>query len=329
MLRMELCAAGDVEGYIKMQPAMVLASTQVQSFLLQMAVALYAAHTELRLVHYDIKCLNFFLKTLEPTEGSPHSLRIRYKFGDLVYTLPESTVQVKLADFGTATMPLEADGEIQCGALTPGQFATLENTPLEYYLVADAVQGPQADIYQLGLCFLHMITGEAPYEELLEKICCPAALGLAIQGWWQRESCYEVVCEALDIGRADNKLGTLAQTACDTIYRMVVILGKDGLPESPIAQEILKHLNTVGAKQFKKDQASASLDCGQFPCMRRARQLLDDNPGAEELLKGMLAFCSEIRLDMGNILRSSYFQAIATAATEDKDSVTYLLPISN
>jgi len=50
-----------------------------------------------------------------------------------------------------------------------------------------ARQGFDSDVHALGLCLLHLCTGDAPYEETVEALRCPAALagelaGLGVRG---------------------------------------------------------------------------------------------------------------------------------------------------
>ena len=47
------------------------------------------------------------------------------------------------------------------------QFTTFENLSLDVLLLGDeAKQGFAVDTWSLGLCLLHLCTGEAPYEEV-------------------------------------------------------------------------------------------------------------------------------------------------------------------
>lgn len=41
-----------------------------------------------------------------------------------------------------------------------------------------------SDTFNLGLCYLHLLTGFAPYEELLVDIHCPLFLAEQLQGLW-------------------------------------------------------------------------------------------------------------------------------------------------
>ena len=59
----------------------------------------------------------------------------------------------------------------------PEHFQTLENTPVDYLLLGrDAKQDFSGDAFALGLCMLHLFTGDSPYEEILEPVRCPKPL---------------------------------------------------------------------------------------------------------------------------------------------------------
>jgi hypothetical protein len=48
----------------------------------------------------------------------------------------------------------------------------------------DAQQGHGQDNFGLGLCMLHLFTGHAPYEEILEDDFCPPKLLLELRKVW-------------------------------------------------------------------------------------------------------------------------------------------------
>ena len=91
----------------------------------------------------------------------------------------------KLADFGTADTRPEGIG----APLRPHHFTTLENSPPEYLIDGDAcTQGFGADTWALGLCGLHLLTGCAPYEEVMEGVVCPPPLAAALRAIWVGEA---------------------------------------------------------------------------------------------------------------------------------------------
>ena len=88
---------------------------------------------------------------------------------------------VKMADYGTADLASATAGR----PVTVAMFTTLENTPIDLLLLGSgATQGYAIDTFQLGLCMLHLFTGGAPYEELLEEACCPPLLRAALEEAW-------------------------------------------------------------------------------------------------------------------------------------------------
>jgi len=97
--------------FVNFENALPQASEAV-SLLFQMFFSLFAAQKELQMVHYDVKCLNFFLKQLVTCENQEENdgVTLRYGFQGKVYTIPEARHMVKLADFGTATMPVDHKG---------------------------------------------------------------------------------------------------------------------------------------------------------------------------------------------------------------------------
>lgn len=89
---------------------------------------------------------------------------------------------VKLADYGTADMSADTLNQ----PLTVDQFTTLENSAPEMLVLgACATQAFAIDAWAMGLCLAHLLTGEAPYEELLETVASPEPLRRALaKGLW-------------------------------------------------------------------------------------------------------------------------------------------------
>lgn len=107
----------------------------------------------MELVHYDVKLLNFLLQETAGS-GQKYSLPWGTFF---IPALNGSHFIVKLNDFGTAELN-------QKGEISVGQFTTLENTPVFYLLEPNPIRGSQSDVWCLGLCLLHMLTGRVPFE---------------------------------------------------------------------------------------------------------------------------------------------------------------------
>lgn len=92
-----------------------------------------------------------------------------------------------------------------------------------------------ADTFSLGLSFLHLVTGHAPYEELLEHVRCPPALQQALERIWvtsDTTSPYFVISEVLrslevmsDTNNSADADETVMAVLYDTLYRYIVLLG--------------------------------------------------------------------------------------------------------
>jgi len=323
LLRMELCEGGDVEEYLRSHGSVEVGT--VVAWLFQMFFSLHVAHDALGLVHYDVKCLNFFLKRWQSTpeealaesgeddeteEGHPAELQ--YGWRGRVYSLPEAEYLIKLADFGTATMPADrSTRQVAAEAVTAQCYTTVENAPLEFLLQgSDATQGSAADVYQMGLCFLHLLTGEAPYEEVLESVRCPEGLAKQMCEVWGNHACFEVLRESLGLTVGSKRFMKDATVACDTVYRMVVLFGMGSKVPGPLWPVVDAFLRRDGAKQFKADQSRASLEHGTLPAMVRARAMLEKMPGGMELLRRCVAFEGTARATVEDALQSSVFDVL-------------------
>lgn len=76
---------------------------------------------------------------------------------------------VKLGDYGSADSNVDSLGQ----PVTPDQFTTLENSPIEFLLEGDAaVQSYAADTFSLGLCLVHLLTGRYVVLCAWGIICC-------------------------------------------------------------------------------------------------------------------------------------------------------------
>lgn len=119
------------------------------------------------------------------------------------------------------------------------QFTTLENTPPEFLLLGSfARQSYAADTFPLGLCLLHLLTGYAPYEELLKDVHCPAYLVARLRRHWRTEDItspyyliHEVV-KTLDMSDFEetDEMGNVEKiepdsVLLDTLYRYMVLFG--------------------------------------------------------------------------------------------------------
>ncbi|OWZ21743.1 Serine/threonine protein kinase [Phytophthora megakarya] len=179
-IRMEFCDGGDLEDFIGLQKNKTLPlESVVVPFFFQMVFSLYCGREKFNMRHCDVKLLNFFLKDIgrsniskDPGAGTV----LHYFLEDTCFVLrmPSSfSYWVKLADYGAADSNPENLGK----PVTMDQFTTLENSPIEFLLEGDAAeQSYAADTFSLAICLLHLFTGSAPYEEILEDVRCPSEL---------------------------------------------------------------------------------------------------------------------------------------------------------
>ncbi|RLN97665.1 hypothetical protein BBJ28_00011613 [Nothophytophthora sp. Chile5] len=201
-IRMEFCDGGDLEDFISLQKDKLLPLESVAvPFFFQMVFSLYCAREKFNLRHCDIKAtnsielcvrvsvqlLNFFLKDIgragsNKEEGADCVLHYLLEDACFELRMPASfSYWVKLADYGSA----DSNPENLDKPVTIDQFTTLENSPIEFLLEGDSArQSYAADTFSLGLCLLHLFSGSAPYEEILEDVRCPAALVKDLKAIW-------------------------------------------------------------------------------------------------------------------------------------------------
>ena len=217
---MELCDNGDVEEFIRNHPDKMLTPWDCRNMLFQMAFALHVAADRFGLKHYDVKLLNFLLQTAtDPTIAigdHPHVV-LRYGVGSHIFRLrmhPSAANIAKLADYGTAVMRSDTDGQ----PVSLGQFTTLENTPPDFLILGNAAeQGYGHDSFGLGLSMLHLFTGHCPYEEILDEVVCPENLKGKLRSIWKQKS-HNVIHSVM----MDNN-GIEDPTLYDTLYRYLVL----------------------------------------------------------------------------------------------------------
>lgn len=142
-------------------------------------------------------------------------------------------------------------------------------------LGASTRQSFALDSFPLGLCFLHLLTGAAPYEELLQDVHCPLYLYqqlLDVYHTSDRESPYFIIREVVESLCEEEQLASTAEgvfrSACedseacpygvimDTLYRYLVLLSAHlqlGLVENelyrdnPVYTAIVHSLGLVDA----------------------------------------------------------------------------------
>jgi len=109
-------------------------------------------------------------------------------------------------------------------------------------LGSTARQAYSADTFCMGLSFLHLLTGDEPYEVLMEKLKCPRYLAEQLSKYWcdfnnfDVNDPYYLICDlvrSLEYGEEDTEVPGMV--LFDTIYRYVVLFGgaEDFLASSP------------------------------------------------------------------------------------------------
>jgi serine/threonine protein kinase len=247
-LRMELCDGSDLEEHLRGRSDGQMPVRHVPGVLLQMVASIYVARVRFSMRHYDVKLLNFFLRSATSclADARGHSPSARTAPAPAAPTAPDAPTGpdvhivyriegasgplfrvpargaaagfvVKLADYGTADMD-----ESKIGApIEHAHFTTLENAPPEFLLLGrGAKQGFAADAWALGLCAVHLLTGHAPYEEILSDVRCPdgAFKRALLSAWSEKDPHFGVVWEG--VGGEEDALETLA----DTLWRFLVLL---------------------------------------------------------------------------------------------------------
>lgn len=286
---MQYAEGGDMEEACKALPGMAWPVEQLPHLAFQMFFSLHVAQVELQLRHYDIKLLNFFLTSPAAAVGRPapavsgeagyDEVPLSYSVLGADYLLrldARSPSLAVLADFGTADISPRTLG----APVTACNFTTLENTPPEFLLCGDAArQGYEADAWGMALCMLHLLTGRAPYEELLAPVRCPADLRRSLEALWAGvESAGRAATGAAaacgGAGRGDHDAGSRIGTGlvecesasvyeavgqiletdedgvlADTLYRYLCLFGPEAAGSDPLApgQAAASGGGTIGA----------------------------------------------------------------------------------
>jgi serine/threonine protein kinase len=328
-IRMELVNQGDAEETIKRQPNELLDKEVAQAILFQVAFALHVAADKFSFKHYDLKLLNVFLQKVE---GSSGDVVMRYGLGSHMFALrmPSNNAFVaKLADFGTANIDPESNGQ----PLTIAQFTTLENTPPDFMILGDdARQGHGHDNFGLGLCMLHLFTGSAPYEEILEEVRCPSNFKKRLRLIWEsdEDEGFNIVSSLIQDGVVKDEVGHVIEgepdeTLYDTLYRHLVLFGipetqfknkkctriwnaiADSFPQTGNAHRKKRRTDII---DFKRDSKKFSLRTGSDFRIRRARESLQSFPGGMELLFGLCSFDPSKRTSAIEVLNSQFMESL-------------------
>jgi serine/threonine protein kinase len=338
-IRMELCTEGDAEEYVKRQPDEALDPGVNRMFLFQIAFALHAAADKFSLKHYDLKLLNVFVQDAKASSGD---VVLRYGLGSHVFALKmagATAVIAKLADYGTANIKADSNGQ----PATIAQFTTLENTPPDYMILGDkATQGHGHDAWGLGLCMLHLFTGHAPYEEILEEIKCPPSLKKKLRQIWENENVagYDVIHSVVLSDVYKDEGGNIIEgepdeTLYDTLYRYLVLFGipvdkfqqktcpkvweaisesLEGASKTKGGRPVRKK-NGSNASQFHRDCKKFSIRSGNNQYIARARKQLEAVDGGMDLLFHLCSFDPDKRASAMDVLNSSFMEDLREPST--------------
>ena len=331
-IRMELCSEGDFEEYLKRQQSECLHKSVARTSLFQIAFALHAAADRYSLKHYDIKLLNVFVQEVE---AQTPLVVLRYGLGSHVYALElpsEFAFFAKLADYGTANIQAESTGQ----PVTIAQFSTLENTPPDYMILGDeACQGHGHDNFGLGLSMLHLFTGHAPYEEIMEEVVCPPMLKKKLRSIWENDNVetYSVIRSVILSDVYKDERGHILEgepdaTLYDTLYRFLVLFG---IPDVKFDQRrcplvwkaITEALETKCSRRRKQgtDIAQYERDCEKYSVLygnnyhiARARESLESMPGGMDLLFELCSFDPKSRATALQVLNSPFMKDLREQA---------------
>jgi len=357
-IRMELCKFGDIENFIATQPNKEISPDEARHLLFQMAFSLYAASSQFGLKHYDVKLLNFFLQSanVESRDSKMHPFTIlRYGVGHYIFDLKMPTARAyiaKLADYGTADLQQDTHGN----SVTLGQFTTLENSPPEQLILGDeAVQGFGHDLFGLGLCMLHLFTGDAPYEEILQDVVCPPTLKKKLKQIWlsgKKSSGFCVIRSVIlsDVFEDENDVaqGVPDETLYHTLYRYLVLFGipkdkyqkkRSGSVWKAIVSCLGEHDDVVNEltdnsrrkptdrEIFVRDRSFYSFLHGSDWRISRAREKLKNMSGGVDLLLSLVEFNPERRASALDILNSEFMAPLRISQTKidenDEENILY------
>jgi len=298
-----------------------------------------------------VKLLNFFLQSASNNHvgGKVASFTtLRYGVGSHIFNLraPSSeALLVKLADFGTSNVRPELNGQ----PVIIGNFTTFENTPADFLILGDAAkQGNGHDCFGLGLCMLHLFTGHAPYEEILENVTCPTNLKKKLKKVWESQKSsrgYDVIRSLIlsDPSAYENEDGLIEgedDLLYDTLYRFLVLFGipeekfqwKEGCRvwkaissclESPQKQQStsIRPRRQVNPRQKNQDSAldatQYASDCQAFSFrhgnnqyISRARTNLQAMEGGVELLFSLVSFDPMKRATALDVINSTFMASL-------------------
>ena len=329
-IRMELCNRGDAEDFISKLPQRMLDPLIARCALFQVAFALHVAAERFSLKHYDVKLLNVFVQAVE----TPREFVLRYRLGAHTFALAmpgDQAFIAKLADYGTANIRSESNGQ----PVTVAQFTTLENTPPEFMILGDAAtQGHGHDNWGLGLCMLHLFTGNAPYEEILEDVRCPSILKKKLRAVWEgnKDGDFSVIRSVIRADVYEDSHGNIIEgepdeTLYDTLYRYLVLFGipskmLDSKPSSPVWKAIVaslqaktglggrRRLQGTDVLQYEHDCRKYSIAYGNNEWISSARRSLQSMEGGLDLLLSLCSYDPTERATPLRVINSTFMEYV-------------------
>lgn len=337
-IRMELCQ-GDAEAHLRhlepqvkawedslpqpsLDPALVGAYpvdpatdpglSLVVGWTLQMSMALLACKAHLGMVHADVKLLNFFLVKSEDT-----TLRYAVPCVDGSVSIFEVLTQhiVKLGDFGS--------GAVGVKPACTGSFTTFENSPPELLTEGDAaVHGFNLDAWALGLCLLHLLTGQ-PHYEVYDGVRCPAMLAEALLDEWNVGNGGKAYSDDAPSYRAlaDAYRWDDAHIMVDQMYCVAVMLGLPSEADAPseVWSLMRAHLTPrpgraplPGSEPFTylAHRREFALWTGTHPRLARARRRMACIPHSQDLLTRLLAPLAADRIAVDDVVVHPMFRSL-------------------
>ncbi|OQR89820.1 hypothetical protein THRCLA_09563 [Thraustotheca clavata] len=306
---MELCDGGNLEDYLRVHGTLSVHDSLCLFF--QMVFALYVGRDQHELRHFDIKLLNFFLKSMPKVDSA-----ISYTLNKTEFTLKSPhNFWIKLADFGSADTQVNSLHD----SIGIEHFTTFENAPMEYFVIGDAAEaGYAVDTFALGLCLLHLMTGSVPYEELLQDAVCPNSLKKHLVSLWKNKrpkkgESYTILQKIL------RREPENADILCDTVYRYCVLFGLDTLTaKTSVATSLTTNLipkarsrhKTADQLQFECDTATYSLKTGSHHSIQQARDRINSIDGAMDDFLSLVNFDPKKRPTMLSVLTSPLFSML-------------------
>ena len=307
-------------------------------------------HYDVKLLNFFLKRVdNMPIASEAPSDRVPVA---SYIFNDQEYAVAAPAARafvVKLADYGTA----DTSPDTLCDPITTSQFTTLENAPPDFYILGDqSVQGFQADSFSLGLSLLHLLTGSMPYEEIVDAVVCPEELVDAWRAAWASEADGKFNALAR-ILRYDEGINTVPTTLYRFFvmfglpiashdrfdYKSNVVLNtffhklnlktvsKEPVKTEPVKRRSArKPRNTVGMVMEGMRGSGALYECfvkhreefgvfhGTNRYMKIAQERMANVPGAEALLKGLLEYDPDDRMDMTTAMQNEMFECLKVTA---------------